>query len=127
MDGGEEMNANTAKIVDARRKSWEGNLVLTLVHRGRHDGEEEVVSCYEAADRGERTAGVEGREWVEARLDHIDRIDGVARGFQLDPRSRKSCSSRNVMALEEELTGEERQPEGASIMRQDNNPDPRGA
>jgi len=58
--------------------------VLTLVYRGRHDGEEEVVSCYEAADRGERTAGVEGGERAKARLDHIRRIYGVARGLQLD-------------------------------------------
>ena len=48
--------------------------MLTLVYRGRHDGEEEVVSCYEAADSGERTAGVEGGDRAEARLDYIGRI-----------------------------------------------------
>jgi hypothetical protein len=55
--------------------------MLTLVYRGRHDGEEEVVSCYEAADRGERIAGVKGGGTGEVRLDHIGRICGVARGL----------------------------------------------
>jgi hypothetical protein len=68
--------------------------VLTLVYRGRHDGEEEVVSCYEAADRSKRAAGVEGGDRAEARLDYIGRIYGVARGVQLDPCSRKACGSK---------------------------------
>ena len=82
--------------------------MLTLVYRGRHDGEEEVVSCYEAADSGERIAGVEGGGTREARIDHIGMVCGVARSLQLDPRFRKSCSSGNFMALEEELAGEEK-------------------
>lgn len=81
--------------------------MLTLVYRGGYDREEEVVSCYEAADRSERIAGVEGGGTGEASLDHIGRICGVARGLQLDSRFRKLCSFGNVMALEEELVGEE--------------------
>ena len=80
--------------------------MLTLVCRGGHDGEEEVVSCYEAADSGERIAGVEGGDRAEARLDYIGRIYSVARGVQLDRCSRKLWGSRNVMALEEELAEE---------------------
>jgi hypothetical protein len=45
--------------------------MLTLVYRGRHDREKEVVSCYEAADRGKRIARAEGGGTEEARLDHV--------------------------------------------------------
>ena len=93
--------ARLSEYYSRRRCADEGPLC-----RGRYDGEEEVVSCYEAADRGERIAGVEGGGTGEARLDHIGRICCVACGLQLDPHFRKSCSSGNVMVLDEELVGE---------------------
>ena len=74
-------------------------MALTLVYRGRHDGEEEVVPCYEAADCGERIAGVESGGTGEARLGYIGRICGVARGLQLNPRFRKVMQLRKCHGI----------------------------